>query len=64
MIEETIEHEGYRLNLFRDGLGWHAFIYAPRSDVPLCDVPVQRGRYLVIREAQEIVQRHAATARG
>jgi hypothetical protein len=61
MREEAIDYKGYRLDLFRDGLGWHVFIYAPGSAVPLCDVPVQcrdDGRYVVIREAQEIVRCH------
>jgi hypothetical protein len=58
MLEETIDHDGYRLNLFRDGLGWHVFIYAPGGNVPLCEVPVQEDRDRVISEAREVVRRH------
>lgn len=43
MLEETIEYQGYRLNLFRDGLGWHVFIYAPAA-MCHCEVPVQDDR--------------------
>jgi hypothetical protein len=55
--EETFDYQGYRLDLFRDGLGWHVFIYAPGSAVPLCDVPVQPrddSRDLVIKEAKRL----------
>jgi hypothetical protein len=63
--EELIDFQGYRLDVFSDGLGWHVFIYAPGSAIPLCDVPVQPSngsRDLVIRAAQELVQRHLSAA--
>jgi len=61
MREDAIDYPGDRLDLLRDGLGWHAFIYPPDSAVPLCDVPVQArddGRQLIISEAKKMVRRH------
>jgi hypothetical protein len=64
MREDAIDYHSYQFDLFRDGLGWHAFIYPPGGAVPLCDVPVQSredGRPLVVRAAKGIVRRHRFT---
>ena len=55
MAKETIDHNGWRIEVTTHGTGWKAFIYRPGSTLAETEIPNGPDRDAVIDAAKRII---------